>query len=417
MAAGPHIAAVVLEAEGSAARILIDACADPSAVTREYLASRARERGVELSPEVLRTLGEIAERFGECPGAVDAVFVRATPPVHGEDARIEWRPGYDPEQPVDGPAAPSEGRVDHYTKQCFIRVAPEDHLATVRTATRGVDGRDVTGCPIAAKPGSPLGLEIDQSIRVLPDGRLVAQRAGRLRVAGSRLLVDPMLDVNGTVDFHTGHIDFQGDVHIREDIRDRFRVRASGSIAVDGLVDACHLECGKDLFAPRGIAGRGEGSIRVGQDAVVGYLDQLTGAVGRTLRFRRSIRRCVLTVGGDLMGESGSLVSGTIIVAGSVQVAEIGSPAEAPTELRIPIGEPESAGERPAKDSTVEVLRMLHAMVTLTMGPHTVTFTEGVRGPIQFWLSHSRGLMFRQGEGEAQLIRALKGATAPRAAA
>jgi uncharacterized protein (DUF342 family) len=417
MAAEPHIAAVVLEAEGSAARVVIDACADPAAVTRDYLVSRARERGVEISTEVLRNLGDIAERFAACPGGVDANFAKATPPTHGKDAWLEWCPGYDPEHPIGAAVAPNEGRVDHYARQCFIRVDPEDHLATIHPATRGTEGRDVTGCPIPAMPGAPVPLEIDQSIRVLPDGRLLAQRAGRLRLAGARLLVDPVLDVDGAVDFHTGHIDFQGDVHIREDIRDRFRVRASGSIAVDGLVDACHLECGKDLIAPRGIAGRGGGSIRVGQDAIVGYLDQLTGHVGHTLRLRRSIRRCVLTIGGDLEGESGSLVSGEITVAGSVRLAELGSPSETPTGLRIARIAPAGSGAAaPAEDSTVEVLRMLHPMVTLTMGAHCVTFTEPVKGPIKIWLTHSRGLMFRVCDGATQPIRALKGVATPRAA-
>lgn len=404
-------AMIVLEADNLAARAVIPAGVDPDTVTPEALTALARERGVQIDACRQQALAEIAADFEASPAPIDRVFARAEPPEPGRDARIEWRPGHDPNDPAGGrpPEADDDGRVDHYARQAFVRVHAGDLVATVHPATPGKAGRDVTGLVIAPTPGAALPLTLDASLRLLPDGRVFADRDGRLRFQGSMIIVDPVLEIEGTVDFHTGHVEFDGDVHIHHDIRDRFRVKAAGRLAVNGLVDSCHLECSKDLVAPRGIAGRGEGTINVGRNALVGYLDQVRGNVGQTLNFSKSIRRCTLAIGGDLIGAGGAVVAGVTTVAGNVRVGELGSESETPTELRL-AALPGSGGRAAAGESTVEVLRMIHPMVSLTIGAHSITFTQPVKGPIRLWLG-AQGLMYRMGQGDAQPIKSLAGAT------
>jgi uncharacterized protein (DUF342 family) len=398
---------VVLDPGNKAARLVIPASLDPRTVTAGALMALARTNGVEITTEVAHALTKIAESFAAAPFAIDQVFAKATPPVPGTDASIEWSPGCDPENPAGPqPAENDQGRIDHYARQCFVRVHANQCVATVRPATAGTEGRDVTGRALPATPGAPLGLVIDPSLKLDPDGSLIAQRDGRLHLEASKLWVDPVLEVKGTVDFHTGNIDFNGDVNIQHDIRDRFQVKAVGRLTVHGLVDACHLECARDLVAPRGIAGRGEGTIKVGGDALVGYLDQLSGHVNQSLHFRKSIRRCRLTIGGGLIGECGVVIGGRLVVGAAVRVAELGTASETPTEIQLstPPGVPLSS------ERTVHVLRVVHPMVTLIFGETSMTFTDRVPGPVRFWLG-VKGLMFRCGEREARPIRELAGVT------
>lgn len=408
----PNGPLILVEAGNLAARVVIPASVDPQSIDADSVAGMARQRGVDLTGDIGRMLDRVVRQFVESGQPVNEVFARATPPVDGKDGFIEWRPGFDPRHPERDPRhkISDDARVDHYARQSFVRVRTTDHVATIRPPTPGERGRDVTGAPIEPRPGAQVSVVVEHSLRRFPDGRLVAERDGRLRYECGVIAIDPVLQVDGGVDFHTGHIDFEGDVHIRRDIRDRFRVRAAGSLHIEGIADACHLECRKDLTAMRGIAGRGVGTIDIGGNALVGYLDQLSGSIGRDLNVRKSIRRCELSIGGSLLSESGSIVAGRTTVGGSVRAAEIGAPSETPTEIVLALD------AKSPPDRCIDVLRIIHPMVTLTIGESSITFMDPVKGPIRLWLAGAKGLVYRMGEGESRPIRTLRGVTARAAA-
>ncbi|MBK7405981.1 MAG: DUF342 domain-containing protein [Phycisphaerales bacterium] len=352
---------IVIEPQRTAARVVIPIGADPELVTVSMLLSLARERGVEVGSKGEEVLRRLSERFRAERAPLNEVFAEATPPRHGIDSSIEWQPGFDPSHAGEaaGPSDPSSGRIDFYARTSFIRVHREDHVATILPATEGLDGRDVCGRTLAASAGKPLTIEVDASLARLDDGRVIAQLDGQLSFDGRRIVVNPVLDVQGTVDFSTGNIAFEGDVVIRHDIRDRFRVRATKSVTVEGLVDASHIECGGDLTARRGVAGRAEGTIEVGGSAHIGYLDEVSGHIGKDLLCAREIMRCHLFVGGNLVSDLGAIIGGCVTVAGDVRVADLGSGGDTPTELRL-TKEPDI--DSPEGKAAAEV-RALHAQV------------------------------------------------------
>lgn len=328
---------ILIEQSSVVAHVVIPPTADPALVNLQYLLLLGRERGLEMNSGVETALRAVADRFRENPSAMNEIIAVATPPEHGRDGFVEWRPGFDPGSAGDGTVAPDpeSGKIDYYARRSFIRVRREDHIATIVPPTDGVDGRDVCGRTLAAAPGKQLTITTDASLERLGDGRLIAQIDGQLAYDGRRLSVNPVLEVRGTVDFSTGNIDFEGDVVIRRDVRDKFTVRATRSVSVDGLVDASHISCGGSLTARRGIAGRGEGTVEICGDAQVGYLDEVSGHIGGNLICAREIMRCRLFVAGDLLSDRGSLIGGCVTVAGNVRLAELGSGSDTPTELRL----------------------------------------------------------------------------------
>lgn len=475
----PESASVLIEAKNLAARVLLAEETDVQTLSVHLLISLARERGVEVTPPVEAALTAVIERFKRNPEPINEVFTRATLPEHGEPGYIEWLPGFDPEAPDEQQAETEDGKIDFYAKQSFVRVHKEDHVATIHPPTDGTDGRDVTGRTISASSGKLLSLTIDPSMLQLNDGRVLAQIDGLLVFDGKKLKVDPVLMIQGTVDFSTGNIDFEGDVVIRHDIRDKFRVKATGNVTIDGLIDASHIDCGGLLTARRGVAGRNEGTLEVGGDAHVGYLDQVSGHVKGTLHFTRVIIHSTMSVGGDLVSDVGRIIGGCVTVLGDARIAELGSDSETPTELRLtavpdeasPAGKAAGemknllheidtmqmevetlkttagthnpvAAERMTEltfeisdaestmaklteefpqlsavaedtgcDSTLDVMKKIHGRVTLTIGSHTVVFSDMVKGPVQIWLEGTSEVMCRFGEGEAQPIKALTGVT------
>ena len=329
-------ATIVLDAKNLAARVVIPKGCDPHALSLQLLLSLARERGVELTPTAEKGLAAVVARFKLSPEPVDQVFLQATPPINGEAGYIEWRPGFNPDSPGE-PAhtTVSDEPVDYYAHQSFVRVRREDHVATIHEPTPGVDGRDVTGRTIPATPGKALTITIESSLSKLADGRVIGQLDGLLTYQGKKLRVDPVLEIQGTVDFSTGNIDFDGDVVIRRDIRDKFVVKATQNVTIEGLIDASHIHCGGNLSARRGVAGRGEGTLHVQGDAHVGYLDAVTGHVDGTLHFAKEMMHCTISVGADLVSDVGRIIGGRVTVAGNVRIAELGSESEAPTALRL----------------------------------------------------------------------------------
>ena len=71
---------------------------------------------------------------------------------------------------------------------------------------------------------------------------MIAARSGHLEFANNAFHVRPVLEIKGDVDYGTGNIDFNGDVHIFGDVREGFDVRATGTIIINGLVEAATVE-------------------------------------------------------------------------------------------------------------------------------------------------------------------------------
>lgn len=353
---------VVLETGNVAARVVIPAGADPQTLTLQLLTALARERGVEMTPAAERALDAIAQRARLDPEPISEVFIRATPPEHGQPGHIEWRPGFNPEAPDEQEYQASEGKVDYYAHRSFVRVSRENQVATIHEPTPGTDGRDVTGRTLSANPGKSLAITIGQGMLKLDDGRLVAQSDGLLRFDGKKIMVDPVLEIQGTVDFSTGNIDFDGDVVIRRDIRDKFKVQATQNITIDGLIDASHIVCGGNLSARRGVAGRGEGTLEVQGDAHIGYLDSVKGHVGGTLHFAREVMHCAVSVGGDLVSDLGRVIGGRMSVAGNVRIAQLGSESETPTELHLTVV---LDGASPAGEAAAELDKLQKQVVAM----------------------------------------------------
>jgi len=434
---------VVLADDRLSATIVLPADLDAEAASELSLRAVAREKGLELTKAVCERISAVSARYLAQRKPISEEIARATPAVEGSDARIEWMDGFDPKSVDDGPEPGEDGSVDFYDRKSFISVAAGEQVATLHSATEGTDGRDVCGGTIAATPGKRLGVVIDGSLELDGQGGLIAQIDGVLKFDSGTLRIDPVLEIAGTVDFSTGHIDFEGDVLIQNDIRDRFRVRARDNVVIEGLIDASHIECGGDLRARRGVAGRDEGTLDVGGDAEIGYIDKVRGTIGGSLQVHGQIMHSDLTVGGDLNSPSGRVIGGCLQVMGSVVIGEIGSRVDTPTVLLVnpkdaadddatcasspaaappetdaveqdPSG-PDVEGEKAAGPDAeasdtelaldvgaalqIEVLRVIHARVTIQIGKHAVTIGHEIRGPVKIWLE-GKTLMHQFGKDE-----------------
>jgi uncharacterized protein (DUF342 family) len=284
-----------------------------------------QEAGVACTEAVQQRLAELVANLPPEGEAMEALVAEAVPPAHGQDAAIQWWV----QEPNDVSADTS-----FYERTAYVMVEAGQALGRLIPATDGQAGWDVTGQPQQAQAGQPLQASIDDaSIREQADGTLQAQLSGVLVRSPSQLYICQALEIDGAVDFSTGNIDFDGAVRVKEGVRDRFVIRASDCVEVNGLIEAATIKTEGDLLANGGMTGRQTGQVRVGGDLIARYLDSITGLVSGALQTEREVIDSDLRIGGDVAAPRGSWIGGRLAAGGEVQLGRLGSPGARETEL------------------------------------------------------------------------------------
>ncbi len=307
-------------------------------VTDDALLGLVRERGVAIDASVDARVRELAARNraraeGDMAD-VEGVIAQWTPPVHGECARIDWRPQFKPDESADA-GSDAIAPTDHYNRVKRIKVAAGDVLGTLVPPGEGSDGRDVCGRAVTANRGRKLALQPDQSVQVEADGSIRALKDGVLSLARLKIAIVDSMEVEGAVDFSTGNIDFVGSIKVKDGVRDNFTLKATGDVTIGGLVEAADILVGGDCVCERGVAARGSGHLLVDGSLTSAYLNGVVGRVRGSLVIAREIVGCELLVGGDVDVSRGSIVGGTLIVGGALKASSIGTEAGAKTVIRI----------------------------------------------------------------------------------
>lgn len=315
------------------AELTIPGGADPATVSVDACMLQLSGAGLQVTKAMSQRVEALVAEFAAAPEADACLRFEGTPAEPGEPGRFEWASGCEPEGEAAAPVD-EQGRVDYYERQSFTTVAAHQPIGRVVPPTEGKEGMDLRGEPIPVKDGKPATIAADpQTISVEADGTCRSLIDGVVRTRGTKIWISPYLEIDGYVDFHSGNIEFQGDVTIRKGVRDRFRVVTSGDLVVQQLIEAAHLEAGGDFRAAGGMAAKGRGGLRVGQDLVARYLDSVIGSVGRDATIEREMIQCDLAIGGDLRILRGALIGGVTRVGGTAHLPELGSRAHLKTEL------------------------------------------------------------------------------------
>lgn len=297
-------------------------------LTRDFCLAAMDAAGVRRTPQAdlaIESLLKSPPKEGE---PAEITLVNAVDPRDGVDGSIEWL--------VDAPAqkqtSPSD-RVNHYQQSAYVVVRRDQVLGRLIAPLPGEDGHDVMGKVLPAKAGRMPEQALHETILCRSDGQLIAQQQGVLIRSATDARITEKLHITGHVDFSTGNIDFPGDIVVDRGIKDLFEVRAGGSIQVGDVIEAATIECGGDLIARRGMAGREQGNVRIGGNFHVRYLGNVRGVVEKDLIVDSETLNSELTIYGNMIAPSGTLSGGGLTVVGRVELCILGSDAGTSTEL------------------------------------------------------------------------------------
>ena len=241
-------------------RVAVEIATDASCAWLELKAPRGGK--FVLADDALHALAASGVAFGidtaavqrACADGVDARIeaARATPPTPGEDTRFELLV-------VDtrdrAPKVDERGLIDFHELGDIPMVKAGQALMRRQPPTPGVDGRNVRGVVLPARPGLDEGLDtglggsgVDPKdpnlLRALCSGQPVRRRSG--------VAVEELLRLKN-VSLASGNIHYDGTVEVAGDVSPGMTVQASGDIVVHGLVEGARIDARGSVKVSGGI--------------------------------------------------------------------------------------------------------------------------------------------------------------------
>ena len=187
-------------------------------------------------------------------------IAKGTKPIDGQDGFYQYNFNMDLN---NKPTVREDGSVDYWSIHTIEMVEEGQVIATYTDPIDGVDGVAVTGRPVLAKRGRPQPpLSGKGFSRSADNHTYTADITGKIEMKNDRIQILSVYEVSGDVDVRTGNIDFRGDVIVHGNVSVGAVVKATGSITIDGLCEACTIEAGKDIVLRGGVLGAYKAVIR-----------------------------------------------------------------------------------------------------------------------------------------------------------
>ena len=184
-------------------------------------------------------------------------IARGKEPVPGKEGYYVYHVA-NPEK-EDTPTEREDGTVEYVHTTAHTVVEKGDLLAEYVPATNGEYGYTVDNSMLAPKRGTELPRLKGKGF-YHEDGKYYAASHGMVEITERGFRITNLLEVNGDVDINYGHIDFDGDVNIRGDVKSGMMVKAAGNIEIKGHVGNCMIEAGKNITVHNGMQGKFSGS-------------------------------------------------------------------------------------------------------------------------------------------------------------
>lgn len=320
---------VVIAQNGLAAWIFaVPPVGDAPALSQEDIVEALHKAKVTtgLHPEQYEKLLQERPYFRLC------LVAWGRPPVPGKDGSVI---DHYPRENTRQVALDEEGNVD-YRAQSYVQTIEKGAvICDVILPQEGTAGVMVTGQAIKPPPVKAAAIPRGSNTALDEEGlHLVATMSGHVLYQGNAFQVKSILQVPGNVDYSTGNINFLGDVHIAGDVREKFMVRATGTVTIDGLVEAATIEADGDIIVTKGVLGDNKALLKSKKSVKAKYLENCIVYSGDCTyadciinsEIYSDQRISVLTGRGTVLG-------GILTAAGQIEANIIGSQSGKRTEL------------------------------------------------------------------------------------
>lgn len=233
-------------------------------------------------------------------------------------------------------SAPKEledGSVEYVKTTAHTVVEAGDLLAEYVPATNGEYGYTVDNMMLAPKRGKDLP-KLKGKGFYLENGKYYASAHGMVEITERGFRITNLLEVDGDVDINYGHIDFDGDVNIRGDVKSGMNVKAAGNIEIKGHVGNCQIEAGKDIVVHNGMQGKFSGKLTAGGNIECKFFENSQAVAGGNIAVR-SVMNSQLEAEGKVIveGKDAVVLGGSVHAVQGMELSEAGNDTEIETLL------------------------------------------------------------------------------------
>ncbi len=265
----------------------------------------------------------------------NVLIARGREKQDGDDGWLEYM--VDVSERGAKPKILEDGTVDYRSIGELEVVEAGTVIAIYHPATSGVDGITVYGEESKARPGRQLPKMAGDGFTISEDGTTyVSTIRGRVCLKNKKLSVSKVYEVLGDVDYLTGNIDFNGDIIIHGAVAAGMRVRALGSLNINGHVEAAELIAGGDIVLKAGMQGAGTGSIYSGGNVEGRFFEQAKiSALGSVVA--NSMLNCTVDAGDSIRvnGRFGAIIGGTVHALNMISATMYGNMSNVKTDVSV----------------------------------------------------------------------------------
>ena len=266
-------------------------------------------------------------------GLAPFVAAEGTPPIPGENAYIDRK--FD--LGVKGrPVMDEYDRVDYKNLNLFVLVKENDTLAIRIPQTKGTPGKNIFGEVIPAQNGRPIPMPDGKNTKVLGEHQLIATINGQIVDTGNKISVDPRLVIKGAVGVGTGDIEFDGSVLINGDVKQGFKVNATGDIEIKGSISGAEVT-GRSVIVSGGVTGANRGKVKAEFDVRTAFAENAIIEAGRDIYIADVALHSTLRAGKKIVveGKHGQITGGLTVSGEEVSAKVIGNQAYVITRVSV----------------------------------------------------------------------------------
>lgn len=267
----------------------------------------------------------------------EVLVARGTAPIHGVDGYYEY---FFNKRVDNKPLIREDGTVDYWSVNSIEAVDAGKVIAEYHPPVQGTDGMGVRGKVIFAKRGKEQAMLKGKGFDRSEDNRIyTASIDGKIEVMNDRITISAIHEISGDADISKGNIDFRGDVVIHGNVESGITIHATGSITIDGTVEACTLSAGKDIILRGGMLGGNKAQVKTKGNIYAKFFEntyiEADGSIQADVLMNCKVE-CKSKI--VLNGKRASILGGEIHAVQGVEAYSIGNDAEVKTYIYVGAG-------------------------------------------------------------------------------
>lgn len=305
-------------------------------VTVEQVLQLAQEKGIIIGLRKKSINTMIQEKIYN----KKVILAKGKDVIHGVNAIIKNT--FEKEEKIVDKTKKDTKSSDFIELNWILNTTENEVLSEKIPGVPGVDGIDIFGKVIVSKEPKDVKLVAGKNTFVSDDGLYLRSKInGQIIKKNKSISVEPVLNINGNVDYTTGNIDYIGTVIVKGNVLSGFSIKAGEDIFIEGLVEDCDLHSGGKIVVTNGILGNEDfhKSIYAKEGIQALFIQHMKIRTNGSVEVVKHILHSSVEARDKVLVTSGTgkIIGGEVKAQNGIECNIAGGPFETPTKLVLDV--------------------------------------------------------------------------------